>query len=123
MEAIEVVQVEELSRLKEENKKLEGELRSRDERIKALADNNADLIDKVATFEAKSQAAEEYLKEAKLARDTKITRAAEEAVLKFKQFEEFTALLKKEHDAGYDMGYDVSVEEIFFNILGEALRC
>ena len=36
--------------------------------------------------------------------------------MKFKKSDEFVALLKKEHDAGYDMGYDVDVEEIFFNI-------
>ena len=43
-------------------------------------------------------------------------RAAKEAMVKFKHCKEFVALLKKEHEAGYDMGYDVGVEEIFFNI-------
>ena len=41
MEAIEVAQVEELSRLREENKKLEGELRSHGEKIEALSCDNA----------------------------------------------------------------------------------
>ena len=36
--------------------------------------------------------------------------------MKFKQSEELVILLKKEHDAGYNVGYDVGVEEIFFNI-------
>ena len=116
MEAIEVAQAEDLSRLREENKKLKDGLRSRDERIKALVSDNVDLIEKVANFEAKAWVAEEYLKEAELARDDEIARAAEEAMVKFKHSEEFVALLKKEHDAGYDVGYDVSVEEIFFNI-------
>ena len=34
------------------------------------------------------------------------------AVVKFKEFEEFTALLKKD----YHNGYDVGVMEIFYNI-------
>ena len=38
--------------------------RSRDEQIKALVSDKADLTEKVANFEAKAWAAEEYLKEA-----------------------------------------------------------
>ena len=98
MEAIKVAQVEELSKLREENKKLEGKLRSHDERIEALAGNNAELTGKVATFEARAWAAKEYLKEAKVAKDAEITRAVKEAMVRFKQSEEFTALLKKEHE-------------------------
>ena len=112
MEAIKVAQVEELFRLRKENKKLKGELRSRDKRIETLGSNTADLIDKVMNVEARAWAIEEYLKEAELARDDEIARAAEEAVVTFKQSEEFVALLKKEHDEGYD----IDIEEIFFNI-------
>ena len=57
MEAIEVAQVEELSRLREENRKLEGKLRSRDERIETLVIDNVDLTDKVANFEVRALAA------------------------------------------------------------------
>ena len=71
IEVIEVAQVEELSRLREENMKLKGEIRSHDEKIKALASDNADLTDKVVTFEARAWAAKEYLKEVGLVKDPK----------------------------------------------------
>ena len=43
-------------------------------------------------------------------------RVAEEAVVKFKHSEEFVALLKEKYEAGHNAGYDVGVEEIFYNI-------
>ena len=119
MEAIEISQAEELSRLREENNKLENGLRSCDEKIEALVGYNTNLIDKVINFEAKAWAAQEYLKEVELGRNEDIKRAVEEAVVKFKYFEEFIALLKKEHDVGYDVGYHVGIEEISFNIWGK----
>ena len=76
--------MEELSRLRKENRKLEDRLSSRDERIKALVNDNAGLIDKVMNFKARAWAAEEYLKKAELARDDEIARAAKDAVVKFK---------------------------------------
>ena len=84
MEAIEVAQAKELSRLRKENDKLKDGLRSHNERIEALVGDNTDLIDKVVNFEARAWATEEYLKEAELAINEEIMRAAEEAVVKFK---------------------------------------
>ena len=54
----------------------------------------------------------ELLKEAKLMRDVEVANAVAEVVVKFKESEEFTALLKKD----YHNGYDVGVVEIFYNI-------
>ena len=45
-----------------------------------------------------------------------MVRAVEEAMVKFKHSKDFVTFLKKEHEASYDTGYDVSIEEIFFNI-------
>ena len=48
-----------------------------------------------------------------LARDAEITKAAEEAakeaVVRFKDSEEFTTFLEEKHDAGHDTGYDAGV--------------
>ena len=53
-------------------------------------------------------------------RDIEIVKAADEAtkeaVIKFKDFEEFAALLKKKYEASHEAGYDVGVEDIFYNI-------
>ena len=108
--------MEEFFKLREENKKLEDGLRSCDEKIKTLVSDKADLTEKVTNFEAKAWIAEEYLKEAELARDDEIARAIEEVWVKFKHSEEFSVLLKEKYDAGHDAGYDVCVEEIFYNI-------
>ena len=56
--------------------------------------------------------AKESLKEAKFMRDIEVASAVTEAVVKFKESEEFIALLKKD----YHNGYDVRVVEIFYNI-------
>ena len=52
----------------------------------------------------------ESFKEANFRRDVSSTVA--EAVVKFKELEEFTTLLKKD----YHNGYDVGVVEIYYNI-------
>ena len=49
METIEIAQVEELSRIREE-------LSSRDDQIKALVNDKADLVEEVINFEAKAWA-------------------------------------------------------------------
>ena len=51
-----------------------------------------------------------------VARDIEITKAADEAVVKFKDSEEFAAFLEKKYEAGHDAGHNVEVEEIFYNI-------
>ena len=56
--------------------------------------------------------ARELLKEAEFMRDMEVTSAVAEAVIKFKELEEFTALHKKD----YHNDYDVRVMEIFYNI-------
>ena len=108
--------MEELSKLKKEDKKLEDGLRSRNEIIETLVSDKADLTKKVMNFEAKAWAIEEYLKEVELARDDEIARVVEATVVKFKHSEEFVVLIKEKYDAGHDTGDDVGVEEIFYNI-------
>ena len=49
METIEIAQVEELSRIREE-------LSSRDDQIKALVNDKADLVEEVINFEVKAWA-------------------------------------------------------------------
>ena len=112
--------MEEHTRLRKENGKLEGKLRGHQERLETLTIDNAILTGKVSTFEAKAWAAEERLKEVEFARDVDVGEAGEEAMAKFRRSEEFFVFLKAEHDVGYatgyDTGYDTGVEEIFFNI-------
>ena len=113
MKAIEITQVEELSRLREE-------LSNRDKQIKALVSDKVDLVEEVIYFEAKAWVAKEYLKEGMLMRNVEIAEAAKEAtkeaVVKFKDSEEFVALFEKKYEAGHDAGYDVGVEDTFHNI-------
>ena len=87
METIEIAQAEELSRLRQE-------LSNRDK---------ADLVEEVANFEAKAWAAEDYLWETVFARDSDIEKATEEEVVKFKDSEEFAALLEKKYEACREM--------------------
>ena len=57
-------------------------------------------------------AAKDFLKEPELTKGLDIANEVDEALAKFKNSNEFTALLKKDHDARFDIG----VEAIFFNI-------
>ena len=110
MEAIEIAQAEEFSKLREE-------LSSLDKQIKSLVSDKADLVEEVANFEAKAWVVEEYLKEAVFARDTEIVEAAEEAkkeeMVKFKDSEEFATFLEEKREAGCEEGYDVRVADIW----------
>ena len=45
-------------------------------------------------------------------RDLDITNVVDKALVKFKNSDEFVVLLKKDHDVGFDVG----VEAIFYNI-------
>ena len=54
VEAAEATQVEELARLRDENGKLEGELRGHHEKLEPLANNNAVLTGKVVTLKARA---------------------------------------------------------------------
>ena len=56
--------------------------------------------------------AKEFLKEAECTRGLDIANVVDEIVAKFKNSDEFTTLLKKDHDAGFDVGLEV----IFYNI-------
>ena len=55
---------------------------------------------------------QKFLKEVEFTRGLNITNAVDEALAKFKNLEKFAALLKKDHDAGFD----ARVEAIFYNI-------
>ena len=59
MEATEVSRVEEFSKIRDENKELKGKLQDSQADLKALANDNATLIAKVFTLEARAQVAKE----------------------------------------------------------------
>ena len=69
--------------------------------LKALANDNATFIAKVLILEVRAQAVEECAAQEEVAMDTLIG----EAVEKFKQSEEYVAILDAEHDVGYDLGW------------------
>ena len=77
-------QVAEVSKLKEEIKRLESELRSRDQGIEALMAERANLIDQVMSLEAEAITARDSLKEAELSRRKDIANTVDEALTKFK---------------------------------------
>ena len=56
--------------------------------------------------------AKDFLKEAEFLRGLDIANAIDEALAKFENLYKFTALLKKDHDTGFD----AEVEAIFYNI-------
>ena len=70
------------------------------------------LVRQVISWEAEAIAAKDFLKDDEFTRDLDIANAIDEALAKFKNSDEFTALLKKDHDTRYDVG----VEAIFYNI-------
>ena len=71
-----------------------------------------DLVDQVMNEEAEAIAARDSLKEAKPSRGVDIANVVNKALAKFKSSNEFTALLKKDHDIGFDAG----VGAMFYNI-------
>ena len=112
LETLEGSQAMEISKLKEEVKRLESELKGHDQGMKTLMAERADLVNQVMNWEAEVIAAKDFLKEAELTRGLDIANEVDESLTKFKNSDEFTALLKKDHDAGFDAG----VELIFYNI-------
>ena len=112
MEILEGNQVVEISKLKEEVKKLEGELRSRDQGMETLMVEKVDLVDHVMNWEAEAIAARDSLMEVKLTRGVDITNAVDKTLAKFKSSNEFATLLKKDHKTRFD----TRVEAIFYNI-------
>ena len=71
-----------------------------------------DLVHQVMHWEVEAIATKDFLKEAEFIRGLDITNAVDEALVKFKNSDEFTTLLKKDHEVGFDTG----VEVIFYNI-------
>ena len=71
-----------------------------------------DIVNQVMNWEAEVITAKDSLKDVKLMRGLDITNIVDEALVKFKSSDEFTALLKKDHDTGFDAG----VEAILYNI-------
>ena len=102
----------EISKLKKEVKRLEGELRSCDQGMETLMAERVDVVNQVMTWEAKAIAAKDSLKEGELMRDFDTAKVIDEALVEFKSSDEFATLLKKDHDTGFDTG----VEAIFYNI-------
>ena len=64
------------------------------------------------SWEAEAITTKDFLKEAEFTRDLDIANVVDKALAKFKNSDEFVALLKKDHDAGFDAG----VEAICYNI-------
>ena len=63
-------------------------------------------------WEAKAMVAKDFLKKAEFSKGLDIANAVDKALAKFKNSDKFTALLKKDHDTGFD----AEVEAIFYNI-------
>ena len=112
LEVLKGNQAVEISKLKEEVKKLEGELKNRDQGMETLMAEMADIVHQVMHWEAEAIAAKDLLKEVKFTKGLDIAKAVDEALAKFKNSDEFNALLKKDHDASFDAG----VEVVFYNI-------
>ena len=98
--------------LKDEVARLEGELKSRNQGMETLMVDKADLVNEVMNWEAEAITAKDSLKEVELTRGLDFANAVDEALTKFKNSNEFSALLKKGHDAGFD----AEVKAIFYNI-------
>ena len=64
------------------------------------------------SWEAEAITVRDSLKEAELSKGEDISNVIDKALAKFKSSDEFVALLKKDHD----IGFDVKVEAIFYNI-------
>ena len=112
LEVLERNQAVEISKLKEKVTRLEGELKSRDLGMEMLIAERADLVRQVMHWEAEAMAAKDFLKVVEFTRGLDIANAVDEALAKFKNSDEFAALLKKDHNVGFDAG----VEAIFYNI-------
>ena len=101
----------EISKLKEEVKRKEGELKSCNQGMETLMAEKIDLVHQVMHWEVEAIVTK-LLKEAEFTRGLDIDNVVNEALAKFKSSDEFAALLKKDHDAGFDVG----LEAIFYNI-------
>ena len=97
LEKLEGNQAVEISKLKEDVKRLEGELKRRDQGMETLMAERADLINQVMNWEVEAIAAKDFLKEVEVTRGLDITNEINEALAKFKNSDEFVALLKKDH--------------------------
>ena len=112
LEVLEGNQAVEISKLKEEVKRLKGKLKSCDQGIETLIAEMTDLVPQVMRWEAEAITTKDFLKEAEFTRGLDMAKAVEKALAKLKNSDEFTTLLKKDHEAGFDVG----VEAIFYNI-------
>ena len=112
LEILEGNQAVEISKLKEEVKRLKSELRSRDQGMETLMAEKADLVNQVMNWEAEAIASKNSLKETELKKGLNIANTVYEALTKFKSSDEFAVLLKKDHDTRFD----ARVEAIFYNI-------
>ena len=90
----------EISKLNEDVKRLKGELKNRDQGMETLMAEKEDLVRQVMNWEVE------------FTRGLDIAKAVDKALAKFKNSNEFIALLKKDHDTKFD----VRVEAIFYNI-------
>ena len=77
-----------------------------------MTTERADLIRQILTREVEALSTRESLKDAEFMKDVEVASVVAEAIVKFKESEGFTVLLKKD----YHNGYDVQVMKIFYNI-------
>ena len=80
--------------------------------METLKAERADFVNQVMNWEVEAIVAKDSLKEAELTRGLDIANAVDEALVKFKNSDEYATLLKKEHDIRFDVGE----EAIFYNI-------
>ena len=92
--------------------RLAGLLKSHNQGMETLMAKMADLVNQVMNQEVEAIATKDFLKEVELTKGLDIANAVDDALTKFKNSDEFTALLKKDHDTGFD----ARVEAIFYNI-------
>ena len=104
MEAVEVSQAEEFAKIRDKNEELKRKLQDCQAGLKALANDNTTLNDKVSILEARVQAAKERVAQEEFARDTCNGEAVEQAAEKFKKSEEYATILATQHDTSNDLG-------------------
>ena len=80
--------------------------------METLMPKRADLVRQDMHWVTVALAAKDLLNEMEFTKGLDIANAVDEALAKFKNSSEFTALLKKNHYASFDAG----VEAIFYNI-------
>ena len=102
IESTEASQVEEFTRIRDENEDIKHKLRDSQASLQALANDHTAVTTKVLVLETRAKAAEERAAQEEFIRDTTIQEAVEQAMENFKQIEEYAAILIASYDTDYD---------------------